>query len=143
MQLLFRLIGDVIVEGLIGLCALLFAGKYVLPYLTVAESRELWKSLEVEACWVNLTSVQREFAGMLKAVGARDGRTMAAKAEKIFRGLPQLPQDLTEYALVAAGLLGNLTQGKQASARALWRDRRNSASLYSCACSKPIAACES
>jgi len=142
MQLLFRLIGDVIVEGLIGLCALLFARKYVLPYLTVAESRELWKSLEAEACWVNLTSVQREFAGMLRAVGEQDGRTMAAKAEKIFGGLPQLPQDLIGYALAAAGVLGNLTQGKRTGSVARSCDVTQPA-FISYACPKPIAAYES
>ncbi|MDX8410311.1 MAG: hypothetical protein R8K46_00350, partial [Mariprofundaceae bacterium] len=96
-------------------------GKYVLPYLTVAESRELWKALEAEACWAGLTPVQREFADMVKAVGERDGRVMAVKAENILRGLPQLPPAFVEYVL-AAGMLGNIEQNKKANARALWRD---------------------
>ena len=94
-------------------------GKYVLPYLTIAESRKLWQSLEAEACWAKLTPVQREFADMVKAVGERDGRVMAAKAEKILRGLPQMPADIVEYVL-AVGMLGNLSLGNQAGARELW-----------------------
>ena len=96
-------------------------GKYVLPYLTVAESRELWEVLEAEACWSNLTPVQSEFAVMIKAVGERDGRTMAARAENILRRLPQLPPELVEYVL-SVGMLGYLAQNNQVAAKALWND---------------------
>jgi hypothetical protein len=96
-------------------------GKYVLPYLTVGESRALWKVLEAEACWANLTPVQSEFADLVKAVGERNGQGMAARAERILRSLPQLPPDLVEYVL-AVGMLGDLAQDNKAAAKALWRD---------------------
>jgi len=93
---------------------------HVVPFLNPDELDAVWKNLESGACVRSFTLRDRQWIALLKAVGKKDGRTMAGTA----RALLEQEQDLSEGPmtyLIATGMLGHLVQGEREESLRLWQ----------------------
>ncbi|HVP79220.1 MAG TPA: spermidine synthase [Thermodesulfobacteriota bacterium] len=87
----------------------------MLPYLTTAELKQVWKSLETSASLKAPLPLERQWERLFMAVSSRDSVRMLAEA----RDLLSDPRDLEppgQRYLLATAMLGALTQGDRAEA---------------------------
>lgn len=94
--------------------------KVTLPYLSPQELQPMWQKIEATACVQKLSDPYLQWLSLFKAVGDRDGNSMASHATAILER-PAERQDRERYRyLVAAQLLGLLHQGNPREAKAVW-----------------------
>jgi spermidine synthase len=89
------------------------------PMLSPAEARSVWDRIERAPCSSQFTAEERQWIGLMKAVGDRSAPDMAKGAEALLAKSSDLPGSNRQY-LIAAGMSGYLAQGKRAEAAALW-----------------------
>jgi len=106
-------------DGPLPLRSLIRVGQSMLAELTAEELDAIWRSLHAGRCERQLLAADREWLGLLEAIGQRDRRRMAAASRQVLSDHPGLDPPLRRY-LVAAGMLGSITQGDLAAARELW-----------------------
>jgi spermidine synthase len=87
--------------------------------LSPADISELWNLVDHAPCNSRISSEERQWLDLMKAVGNRDAPKMARLAEALLQKTSDLPASHRQY-LMAAGMAGYLAQGKRAEARALW-----------------------
>jgi hypothetical protein len=95
-------------------------GIQMIPFLRPHEMDDVWKRLESGACVRSFTPGDRQWITLLKAVGQRDARAMASAADALLERGQDLPEGPMTY-LVAAGMLGNLAQGKKEESLRFWQ----------------------
>jgi len=89
------------------------------PMLPPEDAKSIWDRIERSPCRSRLTPDERQWIGLMKAVGDRAAPDMARLAEALLAKRSDLPASHRQY-LIAAGMAGYLAQGKRAEARALW-----------------------
>ncbi|HMA09530.1 MAG TPA: fused MFS/spermidine synthase, partial [Ramlibacter sp.] len=99
--------------------ALMRIGTSLAPFLRPEELTPLWPKIEAMPCVTVLTSGQRRWLDLLRAVGRRDALGMANTTEALF-GLHEDSTPLRRRFLLGAGMLGNIAAGRPEVARNLW-----------------------
>ncbi len=89
------------------------------PMLSAGESKTVWDRIERAPCSSHLTPDERQWIGLMRAVGERAAPDMARLAEALLEKTSDLPGGHRSY-LIAAGMTGYLAQGRRAEAAALW-----------------------
>ena len=89
------------------------------PMLSAGESKTVWDRIERAPCSSHLTPDERQWIGLMRAVGERSAPDMARLAEALLQKTSDLPGGHRSY-LIATGMAGYLAQGKRAEAGALW-----------------------
>jgi predicted membrane-bound spermidine synthase len=89
------------------------------PMLSVQDARAVWERIEHGACSSQVAPEERQWIGLMKAVGNRAAPEMARLAEALLARPSELPTGHRKY-LMAAGMAGYLAQGRRAEAVALW-----------------------
>ena len=89
------------------------------PMLPADEAGAVWDRIDRAPCAARLTSDERQWIGLFRAVGARSARDMASIAGALLAKRSDLPLGHRQY-LIAAGMAGYLAQGRRAEAAALW-----------------------
>ncbi|HMA07022.1 MAG TPA: hypothetical protein VKP68_04140, partial [Ramlibacter sp.] len=107
--------------------ALMRIGTSLAPFLRPEELTPLWPKIEAMPCVAALTSGQRNWLDLLRAVGRRDASGMASTTDSLF-GLHEDSTSLRRRFLLGAGMLGNIAAGRPEVARNLWE--RYAASLF-------------
>ena len=91
----------------------------MIPYLTPSELADVWQALDAGPCAQTLSRPIRESVELFKAISRRDGPEMSAAARTLLENNPNLSPSTVRYA-VAAGMTGNLMQGKKKDSLELW-----------------------
>jgi len=89
------------------------------PMLSADEAKAVWDRIERAPCSSHATPDERQWIGLMRAVGERAAPEMARSAEALLAKPSDLPGGHRQY-LMAAGMAGYLAQGKRAEAAALW-----------------------
>ncbi len=92
----------------------------ILASSTPNQRAGLWQRAESPPYWSKLSTSQRDFIKLLKAVDRRDAPMMARTARKLLEEMPTARPGLQGY-ILAAGMLGDLAAGKTQDARLLWK----------------------
>ena len=88
--------------------------------LSADDARTLWEYIERSPCLHALSTEQRRWVELFKAVGSRDAARMAQMAEMLLSQHSDLPSGHRQY-LIAAGMAGYLAQDRREQAAALWK----------------------
>lgn len=99
--------------------AVMRIGTSLAPFLQPDEVDALWPRLEALPCASMLTSGQRQWLSLLRAVGHRDAAGMADASAALF-AQHEDSTALRERFLLGAGMLGNIAAGHPQAAQALW-----------------------
>src|SRR5882672_1332072 len=89
------------------------------PMLSAEEAKAVWDRIERAPCSAQVTPEERQWIGLMRAVGERSAPDMARLAEALLQKTSDLPGGHRSY-LIATGMAGYLAQGKRAEAGALW-----------------------
>jgi spermidine synthase len=91
-------------------------------YLSQEQFTRLLHTIETASCARRLSSAQRDFISLLKAVGKKDPALMAQYSKILLAKMEnrKVDADLLEYVL-SAGMLGYLSSGNNQDAGILWR----------------------
>ena len=95
----------------------------MVPYLRPQELDAIWKILESGPCASSLSSAEKEWIALFKAVGKRDAARISGGAKTILTNNQPKQQEALKF-LVAAGMAGFLMQGDKAGSLALWSTYR-------------------
>jgi spermidine synthase len=93
--------------------------RSVTPLLPAAQAAEAWNSLTQLGCSATLSPAQAAWVGLLRAVAARDAKTMAALAESLLDPALDHSSAQRQY-LVMAAMTGYLASGERDKAAAVW-----------------------
>ena len=99
--------------------AFLRIGGLLAAFLRPEEMQRLWPRVESLPCARVLYDVQADWLELVKAIGTRDAPAMAETSLRLFANR-QDRTPLRRRFLLAAGMLGNIADGKPAGARTLW-----------------------
>jgi predicted membrane-bound spermidine synthase len=88
------------------------------PYLTTADFDRLWKSLDTGAFAQAESPSERQWLGLIRAIGERDAGGMLEHARDLLANQPNL-DPLAQSYLLSCGLLGAVAEGNRAEARGL------------------------
>ena len=99
--------------------SLLEASIYLTQYLSPFELETFWNTLELGPCAATLSSQEKQWVALFKAVSDRDAIRMSAASRTLLESVNNLPSGLLRYA-VASGMLGSLVQGDKAGSYRLW-----------------------
>lgn len=102
-------------EGLFEICC------HMMAYLRPHEMEAFWQAFESLAGGNTIFPAEAAWISFFKSVGRRDAVTMARTAHNLLENSPGHPPHAARY-LVAAGMLGYISQGDKATARHLWSD---------------------
>jgi hypothetical protein len=91
----------------------------LMPYVRGPEMVKLWRTFYESDCYRRLSPLQRDAIHVFDAVGRRDARDMAARAEKLLIAETDSPFEQRRF-LLTAGMLGYVSQNKPKQALALW-----------------------
>lgn len=91
----------------------------IIPYLKPSETQMVWRRLRSSDCYRQLQPVQQDVFALFGAIGRRDAPLMATLAEKLLKE-DKLARERDEY-LLAAGMLGYLTDKQPEKALYLWK----------------------
>jgi spermidine synthase len=89
------------------------------PMLSAGAAKEIWDRIDQAPCAAQLTTDERQWIDLFRAVGERSAPGMARIAEALLAKTSDLPSGHRHY-LMAAGMAGYLAQGRRAEAAALW-----------------------
>ena len=89
------------------------------PYLRPGEMEGVWSALESGPCFKSLPPRENKWIALFKAVGRRDVKTMADIAGDLLANEPNIQPGIKKY-VVAAGMMGNLTQGAREKSFRIW-----------------------
>jgi hypothetical protein len=98
---------------------LLEASILLTQYLSPFEFETFWNTLEGGPCAATLSSQEKQWVALFKAVSNRDAIRMSAASRTLLESVNNLPSELLRYA-VASGMLGSLVQGDRAGSYRLW-----------------------
>jgi hypothetical protein len=98
---------------------LLEASILLTQYLSPFEFETFWSTLEGGPCAATLSSQEKQWVALFKAVSNRDAIRMSAASRTLLESVNNLPSELLRYA-VASGMLGSLVQGDKAGSYRLW-----------------------
>ena len=98
---------------------LLEASINLTPYLSPFEFETFWNTLESGPCAATLSSQEKQWVALFKAVSDRDAIRMSAASRTLLESVNNLPSGILRYA-VASGMLGSLVQGDKAGSYRLW-----------------------
>jgi spermidine synthase len=98
-------------------------GEQMLPFSAPHELSALLDKA-ASTCASRLSSPQKDFVTLLKAINRRDASSMSATARKLLEEMPAGGSELRAYVL-AAGMLGDLAAEEKAPALALWEQYGN------------------
>jgi spermidine synthase len=90
----------------------------MLPYLTPDELNVFWKALEAGPCAAAGVGPAAAWEALLRSIGNRDGRQMAALARDLLEGTSP-PEEPLRF-LVLSGMLGSTMEGDSTGACRLW-----------------------
>ncbi len=96
----------------------------LIPYLRPQELSALWAKLEAGSCFRLLSSEEKEWIVLLKAVGGRDAGAMVKGAKSILDRTKRMDQDALRF-LVASGMVGSLMQGDRDGSLRFWSGYRS------------------
>ena len=99
--------------------SLLEASILLTQYLSPFEFETFWNTLELGPCAATLSSQEKQWVALFKAVRDRDAIRMSAASRTLLESVNNLPSELLRYA-VASGMLGSLVQGDKAGSYRLW-----------------------
>lgn len=91
----------------------------LVPLLSSETLQAIWNELLDPSCVDRMHPMERAWLDLIIAVGNRDAREMAARAERLLAGGGGLTQTRTRY-LIATAMLGYIAQGRPDAARAIW-----------------------
>jgi hypothetical protein len=91
----------------------------MIPYLTPSELAAVWQALDTGPCAQTLSMPIRQSVELFKAISRRDGAEMSFAARALLVNNSNLSPSTVRYA-VAAGMAGNLMQGKKKDSLELW-----------------------
>lgn len=95
------------------------SAKSMAPYLSPNELDSIWKSLESGQCSNSLSATEKNYISFFKEVGNRNAEAMANMAETLLQNEKDITPARLQY-LVAAGMLGNISQGNKEESLRLW-----------------------
>ncbi len=108
----------------VGRLSALFNVSYLMTsYLTPQELSAIWKKMESCSCARSLSTAEKNWVRLFKAVGSRDASSMAESAKVLLASTPEMPPALYKYC-VASEMLGSLMQGRREDALKLWQTHR-------------------
>jgi hypothetical protein len=93
----------------------------MISYLSPAELNAVWAQLEAGPCAHSLSTEQRQWLALFKAVGRRDGAGMVGSARTLLARADLWPLGAVRY-LVASAMLGAISQGDYAEASRVWAE---------------------
>ncbi len=96
----------------------------LIPYLRPQELSALWAKLESGSCFRLLSSEEKEWIGLLRAVGSRNADAMVRGAKAILERGKGLDKDTLRF-LVASGMAGSLMQGDRDGSLRFWAGYRS------------------
>jgi len=96
----------------------------LIPYLRPQELASVWAKLESGSCARLLSSEEKNWITLLKAVGGRDAGAMVSGAKSILESGKRVQPDALRF-LVASGMVGSLTQGDRDGSFRFWSGYRS------------------
>ena len=100
----------------------------LIPYLRPQELASVWAKLESGSCARLLSSEEKNWITLLKAVGGRDAGAMVSGAKSILESGKRVQPDALRF-LVASGMVGSLMQGDRDGSFRFWSGYRSSIHL--------------
>jgi hypothetical protein len=98
------------------------SASMIFPYLRPEESEAIWRIAEAGTCYSGLTSEEKNWVSLFRAIGSRDAGKMRFSAAVLLSDGEKTTAEMGY--LVAAALLGNLTEAKHDENRRLWNQYR-------------------
>lgn len=98
----------------------LFQMAPTLAHLPPQEANQFWQALQASKCYAKLPAINREWIELFRAVGNRDGASMAQKAESLLERKVTAQRQEYEYLLMAS-MLGRLAGDDAKGALTVWR----------------------
>jgi len=95
----------------------------LIPYLRPQELASVWAKLESGGCARLLSSEEKNWIILLKAVGGRDAGAMVSGAKSILESGKHVQPDALRF-LVASGMVGSLMQGDRGGSLGFWSGYR-------------------
>jgi spermidine synthase len=92
--------------------------RQILPIRSPNQLGKLWEKAD-SSCRAQLSTSQRDFITLLKAIDKRDSPSMAQTALKLLEEMPGASSALRSY-ILATGMLGDISNGEKRAAQALW-----------------------
>jgi len=89
------------------------------PFLAPEDAGAIWQRFENSGCYGSLAPQYKLWIALFKAVGARDGASMANLAEQLFATDAHLPSDSRCF-LLSAAMTGFLAQQRPQDALRIW-----------------------
>ena len=96
----------------------------LIPYLRPQELASLWAKLEAGSCAPLLSSEEKNWIALFKAVGDRDAGAMVSGAKSILESGKRIEPDALRF-LVASGMVGSLMQGDRGGSFRFWSGYRS------------------
>ncbi len=87
--------------------------------VTPAESDAIWKEMESTRCAGRLSAIEEGYVSLFKAVGRRDGASMASASQFLLGAERDITPARMNYVL-AAGMLGLISEERWRDAESLW-----------------------
>lgn len=88
-------------------------------HLPSGDLKTIWTQFRTAACYRNMTVSQKSWLSLYQAVGSRNPREMAQRAEALLRADQKLGAERLRY-LLAAGMTGHLALGQPERSLELW-----------------------
>jgi spermidine synthase len=95
-------------------------GTLVSSHLSPADSAQVWRAIENTKCYAGIPARDRDWIGLFRAVGNRDSREIALRAESLMAANATDILLQKEY-LLAAGMTGYIVNGDKNAALSLWK----------------------
>jgi len=100
------------------------ASVSMVPYLRPEELDAVWKKMESGPCVRSLSSEEKKWIALFKAIGRRDAVAMVSGAKACLETAQGLGSKELQF-LVASGMTGSLMQGNRDGSLSLWRTYRS------------------
>ncbi len=96
----------------------------MIPYLRPQEMEKVWMKLESSPCAHLLSSAERNWMALFRAVGRRDASAMVSGAKVLLESGPRSDPEALRF-LVACGMVGSLMQSDRNGSLRLWSAYRS------------------
>ncbi len=100
------------------------ASVSMVPYLRPQELEAVWKKMEAGPCVRSLSSAEKNWIALFKAIGRRDAVAMVRGAKSVLENEQGLGARELQF-LVASGMTGSLMQGDKDGSFRLWSAYRS------------------
>jgi hypothetical protein len=89
------------------------------PYFSPEDFDQVWEKFNVDLCGANWTQQEKDWAGLLQAVGRRDAHVMGRLSLELLEGKAYSAELPAEY-LLGVAILGNIANKDFSNLRQIW-----------------------